>query len=111
MAVTEAFWNGQRIASSDSCMAVEGSAYFPPASLDMSFFKPSQHTSVCSWKGTAAYYDVVANGKVNSNAAWVYRDPKAAAAPIAGYVAFWKGVEVKGGEHAKPMAMPDGATC
>lgn len=69
----------------------------------MRFFKPSRHTSVCSWKGTANYFDVVVNGETNANAAWVYRAPLAAAAPIAGYTGFWKGVEVKGGEHATPM--------
>jgi uncharacterized protein (DUF427 family) len=108
---TEAFWNGKRIAASDNCIAVEGTAYFPADALDKSFFAPSDHTSVCSWKGTANYYNVVVDGKSNANAAWVYRDPKLAAAPIAGYVAFWKGVEVKGSEHAKPMGTPDGAVC
>lgn len=101
---TQAIWNGAVIAQSGDCISVEGNAYFPPDSLDMTFFKPSDHTSVCSWKGTAGYFDVVVDGKVNANAAWIYRDPLPAAKPIAGYVAFWKGVEVKGADHAKPMA-------
>jgi uncharacterized protein (DUF427 family) len=50
---------------------------------------------VCPWKGTASYYDVDVNGKVNKDAAWLYPEPKSAAANIAGHVAFWKGVEVK----------------
>jgi uncharacterized protein (DUF427 family) len=109
--MTEAFWNGTRIASSNACITVEGTAYFPPDALDMAHFKPSNHTSVCSWKGTANYYDVVVNGQSNANAAWVYRAPKAAAQPIANYVAFWKGVEVKGADLAKPMGTPAGAVC
>jgi len=36
----------------------------------------------------------VVDGKVNNNAAWYYADPKAEAKKIAGYIAFWKGVEV-----------------
>jgi uncharacterized protein (DUF427 family) len=103
MTKTEAFWNGQRIAASDNCITVEGNPYFPAEAIDKTFFKQSDHTTVCSWKGKANYFDVVVDGKTNANAAWVYHDPKAAAAPIAGHVAFWKGVEVKGGEFAKPM--------
>jgi uncharacterized protein (DUF427 family) len=101
---TEAFWKGQKIASTDSAIAVEGNAYFPPEAVDMRFLKPSARTSVCPWKGTAGYYDVVVNGETNADAAWVYAAPKQAAAPIANYIAFWKGVEVKGDGEAKPMA-------
>jgi uncharacterized protein (DUF427 family) len=103
MAKTEAFWNGELIAASDACIAVEGNAYFPPDALKADYFKPSDHTSVCGWKGTASYMDVVVGGKTNANAAWVYRNPMAAASPIAGYVAFWKGVDVKNGNAAVPM--------
>jgi uncharacterized protein (DUF427 family) len=94
---TQAFWNGQLIAASDACVSVEGNAYFPPESLEMRYFKASDHTSMCPWKGTANYFDVVVGGKTNANAAWIYKAPKEAAANIAGRVAFWKGVEVKGG--------------
>lgn len=50
---------------------------------------------MCSWKGTASYYTITVDGKKNENAAWYYKTPKDAAKNIAGYVAFWKGVEVK----------------
>ncbi len=89
-----ALWNNTVIAESDACRTVEGNAYFPPESLHMQYFQPSDHTSVCGWKGTASYYNVVVDGKSNPNAAWVYAAPKSAAAEIAGYVAFWKGVQV-----------------
>jgi uncharacterized protein (DUF427 family) len=101
---TEAFWKGEKIAASDQCIAVEGNAYFPPQAVDMRFLKPSALTSVCPWKGTAGYYDVIVDGQTNANAAWVYAEPKPGAAPIANYIAFWKGVEVKGADLAKPMA-------
>lgn len=87
-------WNGQIIAESKVFELVEGNVYFPPSALKQDFFKPSSHTTLCSWKGTAEYYDVVVDGKVNANAAWYYAQPKSAANNIAGYVAFWKGVEV-----------------
>lgn len=92
--MAQAIWNGQVIAQSDSFELVEGNIYFPRAALKAEFFQDSAHATVCSWKGTASYFDVVVNGKVNANAAWYYATPKDAASNIAGYVAFWKGVEV-----------------
>jgi uncharacterized protein (DUF427 family) len=111
MAKTEAFWNGQKIAASDDCIEVEGNPYFPPDAIDAKFLSDSAHTSHCGWKGTCNYMNVVVEGATNTNAAWVYKAPLQAAALIAGYVAFWKGVEVKGKEHAKPMGTPEGAAC
>ncbi len=103
MSKTEAHWNGKVIAASDHCINVEGNDYFLPQDLVQEFFKSSISTSVCSWKGDCNYFDVVVDGKTNANASWVYHAPKAAAASIKGYVAFWKGVDVKGGEHATEM--------
>ena len=90
----KAIWNGQVLADSTETVVVEGNHYFPPSSLHQQFFKPSATTTVCPWKGTASYYDVVVDGKVNKDAAWLYPQPKSAAAEITGRVAFWKGVEV-----------------
>jgi uncharacterized protein (DUF427 family) len=73
---------------------VEGNHYFPPDAVDHRLLRKNEHSTVCGWKGTASYYDVVVDGEVNANAAWYYPTPKDAAAQIAGYVAFWKGVEV-----------------
>jgi uncharacterized protein (DUF427 family) len=87
-------WNGQVIAETDRFETVEGNIYFPRSSLKDAFFKPSSHTTVCPWKGTASYFDVVVDGKVNENAAWYYADPKDAASNIKDHVAFWNGVEV-----------------
>jgi uncharacterized protein (DUF427 family) len=50
---------------------------------------------VCGWKGLASYYNVVVEGQVNEEAAWFYPRPKDAASNIAGYIAFWHGVQVK----------------
>ncbi len=91
----KAIWNGAVLAESDDTVVVEGNHYFPPASLERRFFRDSATTTVCSWKGTASYYDVDVDGKVNKDAAWFYPTPKPDAANIAGYVAFWKGVEIK----------------
>ncbi|HBE69675.1 MAG TPA: hypothetical protein DDW52_16135 [Planctomycetaceae bacterium] len=91
----QAIWNGQVIAESNSTEVVEGNHYFPPASLRKDHFQPSQKTTECGWKGTAQYYSVVVDGATNTDAAWYYPEPKEAASNIAGFVAFWKGVEIK----------------
>ncbi|GIL39531.1 DUF427 domain-containing protein [Roseiterribacter gracilis] len=90
-----ALWRGQVLAESDKVEIVEGNLYFPVETLKTEFFKDSKTTTVCPWKGTANYYDVVVDGEVNKDAAWFYREPKRAAANIAGHVAFWRGVEVE----------------
>lgn len=92
--MAQAIWNGAVIAQSDTSEVVDGYLYFPAASLDRRYVSPSDHTSVCGWKGTANYFDIVVNGEVNRNAAWYYSDPKPAAQKIRGYVGFWKGVHV-----------------
>ncbi len=89
-----ATWNGQVIAQSDETVVVEGNHYFPPESINRDFFESSDTGSVCPWKGTAAYYDVVIEGKTNPGSAWYYPAPKDAASEIKDHVAFWKGVEV-----------------
>lgn len=89
-----ASWNGQVIASSDETVMVEGNHYFPPESIGRGYLQPSEKTSVCPWKGTAAYFDVVVDGQVNSGAAWAYPEPKAKAEHIRDHVAFWGGVTV-----------------
>ncbi len=90
----QATWNGVVIASSDDIVTVEGNAYFPQEALDPTCVQPSEHRSVCGWKGEAHYYNVVVKGAVNPNAAWFYPEPKEAAQQIQGRVAFWKGVQV-----------------
>src|SRR5579863_3435811 len=86
----KATWNGTTLAESDKCVSVEGNQYFPADAIHREYLKPSSHTSICPWKGTAHYYDVVVNGKTNANAAWYYPEPKPAAEEIKGRIAFWK---------------------
>jgi uncharacterized protein (DUF427 family) len=92
--MARAIWDGAVIAESATYEKLEGNVYFPPASLRREYLRPSQHTSVCPWKGIAHYYDVVVGDKTNSVAAWYYPDPKPAAARIKDYVGFWKGITV-----------------
>jgi uncharacterized protein (DUF427 family) len=91
----KAVWNGQVVAESDKTVVVEGNPYFPPDAIKREYFKASDRHTVCPWKGTASYYDVVADGKTSEGGAWYYPDPKSAAAEIKGYIAFWRGVKVE----------------
>ena len=90
-----AVWKGQVIAESDRCEVVEGNQYFPPETVKREMLRDSITHTTCGWKGVASYYDVAVDGAVNKDAAWYYPDPKPAAANIAGYIAFWKGVKVE----------------
>ncbi len=90
----KATWKGQTLAESDDTVVVEGNNYFPNESINTEFFQPSQTHTVCGWKGTASYYDIVVDGETNADAAWYYPEAKPEAKEIEGYVAFWKGVEV-----------------
>jgi uncharacterized protein (DUF427 family) len=89
-----ATWNGTILAESDDTVVVEGNHYFPADSIVSEHFAPSDEHTVCPWKGTASYYDVVVGDDRNAAAAWFYPEPKDAAAEIRDHVAFWKGVEV-----------------
>ena len=85
-----AIWNGLVVAESDACEVVEGNVYFPPNAIDVDLLRPSDHTTVCGWKGRADYFDLVAeDGAEARNAAWMYRHPKPEARRIADYVAFY----------------------
>ena len=88
-----ATWNGTTLASSDDTVVVEGNHYFPRESVTATLLTSDTH-SVCPWKGTASYFSIEVDGKVNRDAAWVYPEPKDAAAQIRDRIAFWKGVDV-----------------
>ena len=90
----KAIWNDAIIAESDDIVTVEGNAYFPASALRREFVRPSSHSSLCPWKGTASYYTLEVAGETNPDSVWYYADPKPAAAQIRGRVAFWKGVRV-----------------
>lgn len=97
--MTKAIWNGHVLAESDQTIRIEGNQYFPPDSINRELFTPSDLHTICPWKGTASYYNVVVDGEVNDDAAWYYAEPKDGSIKRVGqdftnYVAFWHGVEV-----------------
>jgi uncharacterized protein (DUF427 family) len=92
-----ATWNETVLAEApqDAVEIVEGNVYFPPDAVRRDYLTPSETQTVCPWKGTASYYHVAVDGKINRDAAWYYPDPKAAAENIRGRIAFWRGVQVE----------------
>ena len=90
-----ALWKDAVLAESEHTEVVEGNHYFPPNSINRTYFNDSETTTECGWKGTAHYYHIRVDDEVNEDAAWHYPSPKADAENIAGHVAFWKGVHVE----------------
>jgi uncharacterized protein (DUF427 family) len=92
--MVRAVWNEAVIAESDRTIVIEGNHYFPPDSVRREHLRPSETHTVCGWKGTASYQDVVVGDQVNRDAAWFYPAPKQAAEQIKDFIAFWRGVTV-----------------
>ncbi|MBI2121887.1 MAG: DUF427 domain-containing protein [Candidatus Sungbacteria bacterium] len=87
-------WRNKTIAESNNTIIVENNHYFPPESVKMEYLQKSGRTYKCHWKGVADYYNVVVDGEINEDAAWVYPEPTEAAKQIKGRFAFWRGVEI-----------------
>lgn len=92
----KAVLNGTVLAESDDIVMVDGNPYFPREAMHTQFFRDSTHTTVCGWKGTARYWDVVLANQVITNAVWSYETPKPKAESIRERFAFYrgKGIEV-----------------
>ena len=90
----KAIWNDKVIAESHNTINLEGNQYFPVDSVNKEYVTESETRTVCIWKGTALYYDVIVDGETNKDAAWYYPKPSWLAKKINGYIAFWNGVEI-----------------
>ncbi len=97
----KATWKNTVIAETakENLIYIEGNWYFPPESVNQALLQPSDHRTMCHWKGEASYYNVVTDAGVNDEAAWYYPAPMAGSIERVGkdftnYVAFWRGVTV-----------------
>ena len=95
--MARASWNDTILAEApaEAIELVEGNVYFPPDAVRTEHLRPSETHTVCGWKGTASYYDVVVDDQVNRDAAWYYPTTRDEAKHLEGYVAFWHGVTVE----------------
>ncbi|MEM9252033.1 MAG: DUF427 domain-containing protein [Planctomycetota bacterium] len=64
--------------------------YLPPGDFAEGVLRPVDGaSSVCEWKGRAAYFDVVSDGRVADRAAWSYPRPTRGFADIADHVCLY----------------------
>ncbi|MER7008033.1 DUF427 domain-containing protein [Dactylosporangium sp. NPDC000555] len=63
--------------------------YVPPADVDQSLLRRTEHGTYCPYKGDASYYSVVTPDATIENAVWSYEEPYPAVAPIEKRVAFY----------------------
>ena len=89
-AIMQAIFNGMVLAESDDIVKVDGNPYFPREAMNTEFFRESSHSTVCGWKGTARYWDLVVGDQVITNAVWAYDTPKPEAVSIRERFAFYR---------------------
>ena len=65
--------------------------YVPPEDVRLDLLRPSEHRSVCEWKGTARYYSLRLVRREIANVAWSYPDPLPGYEAIRDYLAFYAG--------------------
>lgn len=91
----KAVLKGTVLAESDDIVMVDGNPYFPRSAMRQEFFRDSSHTTVCGWKGTDRYWDVVLADQVITNAVWSYETPKPDAETIRERFSFYRGKGVE----------------
>jgi len=63
--------------------------YIPPADIKMELMSKTGRTSVCEFKGTAVYFDLVMPGLQVENVAWSYENPRHGYEMIKDHLAFY----------------------
>lgn len=63
--------------------------YLPLASVRMDLLRPSQTSTHCPYKGTAAYWSVDSGTRVHKDVVWIYRTPLPESQKIAGFACFY----------------------
>ena len=79
--------------SNDALILTEASykpvVYFPRTDVAMEYMSRTDHATHCPYKGEAAYYTVLMDGRFAENAVWTYDEPYSAMEAIAGRLAFY----------------------
>lgn len=89
-----AYFAGHVIADSNDAIVLREAdlapvVYFPREDVAMEYLARTEHATHCPYKGDAAYYTVMMDGKFAENAVWTYESPADAVSPIAGRLAFY----------------------
>lgn len=85
---------GQVIADSRRALALKEASYpvvhyIPRADVDMTALSRTGHATHCPYKGDAAYYSILTEGRASANAIWTYEAPFEAVREIADHLAFY----------------------
>ena len=82
--------------------------YLPERDWVAGSLQPATGSSVCEWKGTATYLDVVAGPVRAAGAAWTYRDPVPAFAALLDTVAVYPAAMDSCTVDGEPVRAQDG---
>ena len=85
---------GKVVAETTSALILSEAAYppvhyIPLADVDQTLLTRTDSHTYCPYKGEASYYSLAAGENEIADAVWVYEEPHAAVAQIAGHVAFY----------------------
>ena len=89
-----ALFGGHVIADTNDAIVLKEAGYkpivyFPREDVAMEYMSRTEHTTHCPYKGDAAYYTLIMDGRFADNAIWTYEHPYPAMAPIEGRLAFF----------------------
>lgn len=88
-------FGGRTIASTDDAWCVLETSHPPTYYLSHATFEPGtlrpagRVSTVCEWKGSATYFDVVVGDRVAARAAWTYPNPRGDAVVLLDHVALY----------------------
>jgi uncharacterized protein (DUF427 family) len=80
--------------------------YLPLSAVRMDLLRPSDTSSHCPYKGTAAYWSVQTDHRLHKDVVWIYRTPLPESQKIAGLACFYNervDIFVDGEKLARPM--------
>ena len=63
--------------------------YLPPEDVQRAYLQPANGSSVCEWKGSAGYYNLVVGNRQADQAAWAYAHPTPIFESIRDHIAFY----------------------
>ena len=63
--------------------------YFPPGDVPSRYLSAAPGSSICEYKGAAAYWTVIVNGNRYEQAAWSYPNPTREFAALKDHLAFY----------------------
>jgi len=82
--------------------------YVPEDDLDVTAFRPSDHTTHCPFKGDATYRSLVVGDRRVENALWAYPEPVPSARWLAGYASlYWAAADAWFDEDEQVTALTD----